>query len=190
MRLRTKRRIKASLSLSINAIVVLILAITMLGLGLGFMRNIFGGAIEEFEDVRGEVKKQMIEQMKESEKIVEFSRPKVELKAGEKKQIFIGFKNELQADTMFKINEYTATQLGATSAGCLGLSIEYKVTTTTVASGDVVVVPMNIKADSTAAEQTCFYDFGILLTDSTWTEGATQGIIKTKRIELTVDVII
>ena len=39
---------KGSLTLSINAIVVLILAITMLGLGLSFMRNIFGGATEEF----------------------------------------------------------------------------------------------------------------------------------------------
>ena len=183
MRWRTKKRIKASLSLSINAIVVLILAITMLGLGLGFMRNIFGGAIEEFEDVRGEVKKQMIEQMKESEKVVEFSRPKVELKAGEKKQIFIGFKNELQADTKFIIANYTDTRLGLT-AGCEGLGIEYKTTSTIVASGDVVVVPMNIKAASTAPEQTCFYDFGILLTDG---DGNS---IKTKRIELTVDVII
>ncbi len=183
MRYRIKKRIKASLSLSINAIVVLILAITMLGLGLGFMRNIFGGAIEEFEEVRGEVKKQMIEQMKESDKIVEFSRPKVELKAGEKKQIFIGFKNELVGDTKFMISNSTETRLGA-AAGCQGLSIEYKITPTTVASGDVFVVPMNIKADSTALEQTCFYDFGILLTDGN------DNTIKTKRIELTVDVII
>ena len=62
----------ASLNLSINAIVILILAITMLGLGLGFMRNIFGSATEEFTKVGGTVQKQMVDQMKETSKIVTF----------------------------------------------------------------------------------------------------------------------
>jgi type II secretory pathway pseudopilin PulG len=65
-----KNKKLASLHLSINAIVILILAITMLGLGLGFMRNIFGKATEEFTRVGGTVQKQMIDQMRESNRIV------------------------------------------------------------------------------------------------------------------------
>ena len=61
----------AALQLSITAIVVLILAITMLGLGLTFIRNIFGSATEEFEVATGTIQKVMIEQMKQSNKIVD-----------------------------------------------------------------------------------------------------------------------
>src|SRR3989338_11650848 len=84
---------KASLELSINAIVILILAITMLGLGLGFMRNIFGSATDQFRQVTGAVEKQMIDQMKEGNKIVDLSRPKLTIKKGKQEQIFIGFRN-------------------------------------------------------------------------------------------------
>ena len=54
------RQKKGALNLSINAIVILILAITMLGLGLAFMRNIFGSATKEFEEVSLIVKKSFI----------------------------------------------------------------------------------------------------------------------------------
>ncbi len=107
---------KAGLNLSINAIVVLILAITMLGLGLSFMRNIFGSATKEFEEVGGTVKKQMIEQMKESDEIFDLSRPRVELKAGEDTQIFIGFKNEATVAKNFQIRMVEASRLGETGA--------------------------------------------------------------------------
>jgi hypothetical protein len=104
---------KASLSLSINAIVVLILAITMLGLGLAFMRNIFGSATDEFIQMGGEVKKQMIEQMKESNKVVDLSNPRLDIKAGNKKQIFIAFKNEGSKGKNMTIRQIDASQLGA-----------------------------------------------------------------------------
>ena len=54
---------KASLNLSVNAIVVLILAITMLGLGLGFMKNTFGGVTEQFEQVSGDLERQLIQEL-------------------------------------------------------------------------------------------------------------------------------
>ncbi len=107
-----RRNRKGGLNLSINAIVVLILAITMLGLGLAFMRNIFGAATEEFQEVGGTVKKQMIDQMKESNKVVDISRPKIEIKPGEKKQVFIGFKNEGNTPLNFQIRQVEASKLG------------------------------------------------------------------------------
>jgi hypothetical protein len=107
-----RRNKKGDLSLSINAIVILILAITMLGLGLAFMRNIFGSATKEFQEVGGTVKKQMIDQMKESDKVVDLSNPKVTLKAGEQKQGFIGFKNDGNIEKNFQIRGIESTKLG------------------------------------------------------------------------------
>ena len=95
---------KASLNLSINAIVILILAITMLGLGLAFMKNIFGGATEEFTKVGGEVEKQMIEQMKSSKEVVQLSRASLDLKRGEKDQIFIGLSNNGKGQSSLVLN--------------------------------------------------------------------------------------
>ena len=109
--MRTK---KGSLNLSINAIVILILAITMLGLGLAFMRNIFGSATSEFSEVSGTVQKQMIEQLKETSKVVDINNPKVDIKPGEKKQIFLGFKNDDSTDKKFQIRKIEASQLGTT----------------------------------------------------------------------------
>ena len=44
---QTLRR-RGSLQLSINAIVILVMAMVVLGLGLTFIRNLFGGAQENF----------------------------------------------------------------------------------------------------------------------------------------------
>jgi len=41
---------RGSLELSANAIVILIIAITILGLGLTFVRSLFGGLTEKFEE--------------------------------------------------------------------------------------------------------------------------------------------
>ena len=169
---------KADLSLSINAIVILILAITMLGLGLAFMRNIFGSATKEFEEVGGTVKKQMIDKMKESTKIVDLSRPKVELKAGESAQVFIGFKNDGNAERNFIIltkdssgNTLNGTSLSNSGDKCNliddpGISakevyLEFKTAKTSVLQGDVTVLPINIKTTSDVLPDTCFYELQI-----------------------------
>jgi hypothetical protein len=177
---------KGSLNLSINAIVVLILAITMLGLGLAFMRNIFGSATEEFSEVSGTVKKQMIDQMKESNQIVDLSRPKVSIKPGENTQVFIGFKNDdsgVKTFTIDSASDSDVTSLVGSGDNCLvdgsKVSLEFKQTATEVLGGDVVVLPINIKAGSNSEEDTCFYELKI-------TDNAAETII----MELTVDVTI
>ena len=178
---------KASLELSINAIVILILAITMLGLGLGFMRNIFGGATDQFEEMTGTVQKQMIDQMKDSGEIVELNRPKITIKAGDKDQIFIGFRNVKQEEEEFSIDEdeSSCTPLGADDS-CMAtslsggdyLAIKYKTTPTTVPSGEVTVLPINVETSSNAAAGTYFYDLVIVHGDEDEVE----------HIELTVDI--
>ncbi|MBW2985224.1 hypothetical protein KY313_01030 [Candidatus Woesearchaeota archaeon] len=172
---------KASLNLSINAIVVLILAITMLGLGLTFMRNIFGGATKEFTKVSGEVEKQMIEQMKESNKVVSLSRPKITVKVGEKEQIFIGLKNDEQNNKIFQIEDIICNTLGSSDLNChidsgtviiealMNVPID-------VSGGEVRVIPINIIAGTSAVEGTCFCTVDV----SAGADG--------ESIELTIDV--
>jgi len=169
---------RGSLNLSINAIVILILAITMLGLGLAFMRNIFGGATEEFEKVSGTVEKQMIDQMKESNKVVDISRPKIDLKIGDTDQLFLGFKNMGTEPVDFQIADYVPNELGdPLNSNCGEVQLKYVDSATTVAQGEVRVVPLNIVAASTVEPTTCFYEITIA-------EGATNHII-----ELTVDIV-
>ena len=181
---------KASLNLSINAIVVLILAITMLGLGLTFMRNIFGGAAKEFTKVSGEVEKQMIEQMKETNKVVSLSRPKLNVKVGEKEQIFLGLKNDEQSDKTFKIEEINCATLGGGALQCSALgggnvAIEALLNTDiTVAGGDVRVLPINIKATTSAVEGTCFCTIEVTGQVGDGVDASTDA----ESIELTIDI--
>ena len=184
---------KSALNLSINAIVILILAITMLGLGLSFMRNIFGSATKEFEEVGGTVKKQMIEQMKESDNTIDLSRPKVDLKAGEDTQIFIGFKNEGNVLRYFQISESgsSTTSLGGSNncsvlyegTGSKKVYLEFKTGETEVLKGEVVVLPLNIMTSSDVDQDTCFYEIIVK-------HGTSSGALdNNETIELTVDIV-
>ena len=164
-------RKKADMSLSINAIVILILAITMLGLGLAFMRNIFGKATGEFQEVSGTVQKQMIDQMKESDKVVDLSGAVYTIKSGEKRIAYIGFKNEGNQEKKFIIRGIKVTSLSGISENCglydnNNVILEYKHKTTTVQPGATTVLPINIKARSNAAKDSCFYELLIEEADS------------------------
>ena len=175
---------KGSLTLSINAIVVLILAITMLGLGLSFMRNIFGGATEEFTKVSGTVEKQMMDQMKSSGKAIDLSRPKVDIKIGEKDQIFIGLRNDQQDPLSYTIANLDCEGLGGGSTSNLNwgtggdVEVAYKSSATEIQGGETRVLPINIKVSTQASEGTCFCTITV---DS----GG-----ESKRTELTIDVVV
>lgn len=182
----------ASLNLSINAIVILILAITMLGLGLGFMRNIFGSATEEFTKVGGTVQKQMVDQMKETNKIVDISRPKIVIKQGNKDQVYLGFKNTQAGTSTFSIQSVSgfpltgSTQVTIPSCAQTGtpdVELRYKSDPTTVEAGETTVLPLNVVVKPNTAEGTCFFDISIEVSPT----GSTP---QTKHLELTVDVTI
>ncbi len=102
-RFRTYKR-KASLNLSINAIVVLILAITMLGLGLGFMKKTFKSATGQFGTVSDEVRKEMINRMKDEPGKAFFSVYQLEIKTGEEKQIYLAVRNDLDKDVTITVD--------------------------------------------------------------------------------------
>lgn len=94
---------KGALQLSVNAVVVIIIAIVMLGLALTFMRTIFGGVIEEFEEVRGEIRKQMEETLRGTTTKAALSTNSLDLKAGDEKRIYLGINNYLSDDADFCI---------------------------------------------------------------------------------------
>ncbi len=90
---------KAALQLSINAIVVLILAITILGLGLGFITKQFGAVQKKFEDVGGQIEKQLIEEMERSGELLVLNQVKVTAKSGDETNIYIGVRNTYSPDS-------------------------------------------------------------------------------------------
>ncbi len=156
------------------------------------MRNIFGSATKEFEEVGGTVKKQMIEQMKESDNTVDLSRPKVDLKAGEDTQIFIGFKNEGNVLRYFQISVSgtSTTSLGGAnncsvlgSTGAKKVYLEFKTGETEVLKGEVVVLPLNIMTSSDVDQDTCFYE--MIVEHGT----VSESLDNNETIELTVDVV-
>ncbi len=169
---------KASLNLSINAIVVLILAITMLGLGLGFMKTMFGQAVGEFENVAGEMKNRIVDELESSDERLTFNNIEIDLKRGGSKDVFFGLKNDegnektftITTDIVTDINSFVGAGGQATGAGVICFtnfeghnsgkimgdatnSPQIKFNTVKerfLEAGDIAVLKLNVQATSSA----------------------------------------
>jgi len=172
---------KAALNLSITAIVILILAITILGLGLAFISNVFSTATEQFDEVKGDARKQMINLMEEKDDVVALSRSMVDIKPGQKKQIFIAFKNTGDDDETFDPITVSGYSLKGESTNCGDSSaetyLEFKIAPTTVSGRDVVVLPINIVAES-PINDICYFEIT-----------STHGTSSSEKIALTVEIV-
>ena len=147
MKLRRIGR-KADLSLSINAIVILILAITMLGLGLAFLRGTFKKTTEQFAEVSGTVKEQIVDEIKsKGEKLFVRGSPSIDIKRGETKDVYYGIKNVLDTEpsSTFTIATSCSNGIGGGNAVKLVLSHE---TTKAIKPGEYAVMTLIIKSDS------------------------------------------
>jgi len=144
---------KADLSLSINAIVILILAITMLGLGLAFLRGTFKKTTEQFAEVSGTVKEQIVDEIKsKGEKLFVRGSPSIDIKRGETKDVYYGIKNVLDADdqtTFFIATSCVSGIGGSTTKPTLSHENE-KI----IKSGEYAVMTLIIKSDSGAVPDT------------------------------------
>ncbi|GAF95914.1 unnamed protein product, partial [marine sediment metagenome] len=84
------------------------------------------------------------------------------IKPGEKKQIYIGFKNNENTPKKFIIKGIKASSMPEDIDCGLyeedDVMLEYKHKATTVESGATIVLPMNIKVDSGTNTGTCFYE--------------------------------
>lgn len=144
---------KADLSLSINAIVILILAITMLGLGLAFLRGTFKKTTEQFAEVSGTVKEQIVDEIKsKGEKLFVRGSPSIDIKRGETKDVYYGIKNVFDAQTTFSIIASCTKGIGgAEGTNIPALSMEGS---KQIQPGDYAVMTMIVKSDSGAVADT------------------------------------
>ena len=144
----------------IGGLFTLINLIFVMGFMLAFMRNIFGGATEEFQQTTGEIEKQMINQMKETNTEISLSKSKIDIKIGDRQLIFLGLKNDQQDPIDYHIESIVCDPLGGTGSAlsCTSgdVGIEYLDKVLTISGGDVKVLPIMIKVKTTANEGTCF----------------------------------
>ncbi len=153
---------KASLSLSINAIVVLILAITMLGLGLGFMKKTFSKATNQFLEVSHVVKKQMINQLKDSGEPVVFSAGEgapVEMQPGEKREIYLAIRNVQDSAKEYEITNSSCSAMLETS-NCNQVSLTYP-SKVIIKKGDADVLPVIITLSSSITKDNLMIPFTV-----------------------------
>lgn len=159
---------KGALELSINAIVILILAITMLGLGLGFMRKTFGGVTAQFGEVSDQMKKEMIDRIKESATKVMLNVYELEMKPSDEKNIYLAIKNDLNIDDTFNVcTKNNGGNCGAVNLDCSYVELpagssspvcdDITVTTfkeKTIVRSNIEVLPVKIKVSSGAKATT------------------------------------
>jgi hypothetical protein len=95
---------KGSLNLSIQAIVIVVIAFVVLGLGLGFVRNQFGSMEETASSVQEQIKQQIMDDLRTSNKKLSFPATSIDVERGNSKDIAVGIKNtNAQNDLNYKL---------------------------------------------------------------------------------------
>ena len=110
----------------------------------------------------------MIQQMKNSEKILELSEKVNTVVPGETKQIFVAFKNIEKTQKHFIIKGVRVSSLSKDTTNCglydENIIIEYKHKATEVPPGSTTVLPINIITSKNAKKDSCLFE---ILTEST-----------------------
>ncbi len=159
---------KGDLNLSVSAVVILILAVTMLGLGLAFIKNIFGGAIEDLNKVREDIRDNVIKDLRNSNERLGFYQEDIRVKRAGKKDVYFGVKNELNGEKTFGVGmeclqqmTTSATATGTTAAcsptSCDVIDFDYFEQTPEIVDGGVEVmkVILNAKPNSDRSTYLC-----------------------------------
>jgi len=154
---------KGALELSINAIVIVILAMTLLGLGLGFVRNMFTDISKTTTGVQDQVREQILEDLRTGDKKLSFPSQTVKIEGGNEDVIAIGVKNTEARDLNFQI-ELLVREDTDDGPEFVPVKSDTELDTRddkyaffwddlqqTLGPGEAVVVPINLKADRTAA---------------------------------------
>ncbi len=156
---------KASLNLSINAIVILVMAMILLGLGIGFIRSTFKNMGSTGTTVTDQVKQQILDNLRTSDKKLSFPSNDITLQKGESKTIAIGVKNQLEQDLTFSI-EITQPETGGTGGSSSDLNIKsmYSSDEQTLGVTDVSVIPIKLTAQEISG--TALYKIKLKNSDS------------------------
>jgi hypothetical protein len=164
---------KATFHITAESIVVLILAIVFLGLALTFLTVVYLGMEEGTEHAFDELTKQRIEQLRATDKQFDLEVYSTDLKAGEKKILFMILKSangEEEWDLSHKVEAI------GFEVDCGNLKLNYK-DNFDMTSNDDIIPPFILIAENNANKGTCLYEL---------TAENDQGIIET--IELTVNI--
>jgi hypothetical protein len=104
---------KASLELSIQAIVIVVIAFVVLGLGLGFVRGQFKSMEETASGVQEQIKQQILDDLRTSNKKLSFPASEMKMTAGELSSAQgIGIKNTLDSMQEFLVGFEVRTDVG------------------------------------------------------------------------------
>ena len=141
---------KASLNLSVNAIVVLILAITMLGLGLGFMKNTFGGVTEQFEQVSGDLEKQLVQELESKGAPATFSVYSIDIGKSETKNMFFAVKASVGSPCLISWSNRTCARMGTGDGACP--TLQGFSTSGAMTIGDTKVMPIKLSTSGTVPD--------------------------------------
>ena len=107
---------KASLELSIQAIVIVVIAFVVLGLGLGFVRGQFKSMEETASGVQEQIKQQILDDLRTSNKKLSFPASEMKMSAGELSSAQgIGIKNTLDSMQEFLVSFEVRTDTGMES---------------------------------------------------------------------------
>ncbi len=107
---------KASLELSIQAIVIVVIAFVVLGLGLGFVRGQFKSMEETASGVQEQIKQQILDDLRTSNKKLSFPASEMKMAAGELSSAQgIGIKNTLDSMQEFLVGFEVRTDTGMES---------------------------------------------------------------------------
>ena len=94
---------KASLNLSIQMIVIVVIAFVVLGLGLGFVRSQFGTIEETAGSVQEQIKEQILDDLRTSNKKLSFPATSLTVERGKAKDIAVGIKNIEDIDLKYQV---------------------------------------------------------------------------------------
>jgi len=155
---------RASLELSIQAIVIVVIAFVVLGLGLGFVRGQFKSMEETASGVQEQIKQQILDDLRTSNKKLSFPASEMKMSAGELSSAQgIGIKNTKDSLQDFLVSFEVRTDAGmeqfmsyetlsanqpGDGASSFDATIAWDDTPQTLNAGDSVVVTASFTAPS------------------------------------------
>ncbi|MBI4983755.1 hypothetical protein HZC32_03865 [Candidatus Woesearchaeota archaeon] len=104
---------KGSLNLSIEAIVIVVIAFVVLGLGLGFVRNQFKSFGNLAEDTQGQIKQQLMEDLRTGDKKLSFPSTQYTASSGEEIGSASGVAVKNTGDAVLKFKLEFLVKVGA-----------------------------------------------------------------------------
>jgi len=94
---------KGAINLAIQLIVVIVIAVVILGLGVTFVKNLFGDIGDLTDQIQGELKDKILDDLRSSDKKLSFPQTEIVINKKEAKVTALGIKNVKQGTLKYKV---------------------------------------------------------------------------------------